>query len=196
MKKILIILLTSFLLFSCWSSKEETQTNNWDKTVKTQKKAGLRNFPGKDFSIKIPAAWNDITDNKDNLPNPNNWKIELAITSSDTKNWFANNIIILSQELEEFTTSKDYSITNNIGAENEYLNYFKKSGNDFSFVDGEESMLYIFEAKYSEETPTLQFLQTAYVCKNKKAFFITLALPLDIKDTNKYQKMISTFKCK
>jgi len=56
-------------------------------------------------------------------------------------------------------------------------------------------MLYVFEAKYSSETPLLQFLQTAYVCKNKKAFFITMALPIEIKDTTKYQKMIATFKC-
>jgi hypothetical protein len=51
-------------------------------------------------------------------------------------------------------------------------------------------MVYIFEAKYSPETPILNFIQTAYVCKNKKAFFITMALPLDIKDTSKYEKMI------
>jgi hypothetical protein len=57
-------------------------------------------------------------------------------------------------------------------------------------------MLYIFEAKYSEQTPVVQYLQTAYICKNNKAFFITLALPLDIKDTTKYQEMIASFECK
>jgi hypothetical protein len=57
-------------------------------------------------------------------------------------------------------------------------------------------MIYIFQAKYSEETPILNFIQTAYICKNNKAFFLTIALPLDIKDTAKYEKMLSSFKCK
>lgn len=194
-KKILIILLTSFLLFSCWSDTEKETTNS-KSTEQTQKKAGLRHYPGKDFSIKIPASWNIITDNKEKVPTPNNWVLELAITSSETKNGFANNLIILSQDLEKFTTSKNYSIINNVWAENEYYNYFRKEAKEFVFSDWEKSMLYIFEAKYSVKTPVLQFLQTAYVCENKKAFLITLALSLDIKDVSKYEKMIATFKCK
>ena len=193
-KKIIILIFITFILASCWwdiSNEENTISN-----VENTKKAWLRNFPWEDFSIKIPAAWNNITSNKEKLPTPNNWKIELAVTSSETKNWFANNLIILSQELNKNTSSKDYSITNNTGSENEYLNYFKKSGKEFTFDDWEKSMIYIFQAKYSEDTPILTFLQTAYVCKSNKAFFLTIALPLDIKDTLKYEKMLATFKCK
>lgn len=196
MKKILIILLTTFLLFSCWTDNKKVSSEDNSNQNTSTKKVWLRNYPWKDFSIQIPAAWNLITKNDDIVPKPNNWKIELAITSSETKNWFANNLIILSQDLEKFTTSKDYAITNNVLAENEYLNYFKKSSKDFEFSDWEKSIIYNFEAKYSQETPTLQFLQTAHICKNNKAFFITLALPLDIKDISKYEKMIATFKCK
>ncbi|MDQ7008732.1 MAG: hypothetical protein Q9M94_00390 [Candidatus Gracilibacteria bacterium] len=191
MKKILIILITTFLLFSCGNKDVEVISEDI-----TSKEVGLRHFPGKDFSIQIPVAWNLITTNDDIIPSPNNGILELAVTSSETKNGFANNLIILSQDLETFTTSKNYVITNNVGAENEYLNYFKKSSKDFIFTDGEKSLIYNFEAKYSEETPILQFLQTAYVCKTKKAFFITLALPLDITDISKYEKMITSFKCK
>ena len=194
--KVLLILFASLILSSCWSSTDETQTEENNNSTENVQKTGLRNYPWKDFSIKIPAAWNIITENKEIVPNPNNWKMELAITSPDTKNGFANNLIILSQKLEKFTTSKDYSIINNTGAENEYLNYFKKSVKEFSFSDWEESMIYNFEAKYEVETPTLQFLQTAHICNNTKAFFITIALPLDIKDTSKYEKMIATFECK
>jgi hypothetical protein len=56
-------------------------------------------------------------------------------------------------------------------------------------------MIYIFNAKYSEETPMLTFLQTAYTCTNKKAFFLTIALPIGIESTIKYEKMLATFKC-
>jgi len=195
MKKILIILLTTFLLFSCWEDEKATNDDNSNKETST-KKVWLRNYPWKDFSIQIPVAWNLITKSDDIVPNPNKWKIELAVTSSETINWFANNLIILSQDLEKFTTSKNYSITNNVWAENEYLNYFKKSSKEFDFLDWEKSVIYNFEAKYSDETPILQFLQTAYVCNTNKAFFITVALPVDIKDISKYEKMIATFKCK
>jgi hypothetical protein len=41
----------------------------------------------------------------------------------------------LSQKLEKYVDSKNYSITNNIGSENEYTNYFKKSGKEFIFED-------------------------------------------------------------
>jgi len=193
-KKIIILISLIFILTSCWWNT--STEDNSSSSVEITKKAGLRNFPWKDFSIKIPVAWNNITSNKEKLPTPNNWEIELAITSSETKNWFANNLIILSQKLDKNTSSKNYSITNNIGSENEYLNYFKKSGKDFTFNDWEKSMIYIFQAKYSEDTPILTFLQTAYVCKDNKAFFLTIALPLDIKDTLKYEKMLATFECK
>ena len=191
LKKILIAILASFLLFSCSSSEKESE----EKGLETTEKSGLRYYPWKDFSIYIPASWNNITNNNEIIPTPNNWKIELAITSFKTKNGFANNLIILSQNLETFTTSKNYSITNNIWAELEYINYFKKSGKKFIFNDWEESMIYHFQAKYSEETPLLNFLQTAYVCRNNKAFFITIALSLDIKEVDKYKKMLATFKC-
>jgi len=198
LKKITILILLSFLLISCWEKDKETWTTSSEtkKEETVKKKAGLRNYPWADFSIKIPAAWNVITDKKDIVPNPNNGVLELAITSSETKNGFANNLIILSQKLEKFTTSKDYSITNNVWAENEYLNYFKHSWKEFEFEDWEKSMIYVFDAKYSAETPTIKFIQTAYVCTNKKAFFITTAVPLETKDTSKYEKMLATFKCK
>jgi hypothetical protein len=57
-------------------------------------------------------------------------------------------------------------------------------------------MLYEFEAKYSTKTPRLKFLQTAYVCQPKKAFFFTIAIPTSIKDTSKYEKLIASFSCK
>lgn len=191
LKKITLILLTSLLLFSCWED-ENKQAENTKNTTQV----GLRFFPWEDFTMNIPAAWNIITDNKNILEKPSNWKVELAITSPDTKNGFSNNLIILSQFLKEKSNSKDYSILNNIWAERKYLNYYKKYWKDFLFDDWKKSMIYNFEAKYSEETPMLTFLQTAYICKNNKAFFITIALPLDIKNVSKYEKMIASFKCK
>lgn len=189
-----------FFMSSCWwsssSNSEETSTDlNLEKSSQSRS-WWVKHFPWKDFTINIPAAWNIVTNDKQVIPNPKNWTVELAITSAETKSGFANNLIILSQDLENYTSSKEYSIVNNVWAENEYLNYLKLSWKEFSFDDGEKSMMYIFEAKYSAKTPVLKFLQTAYVCDWKKAFFLTLALPTSLKNTSKYQKLLASFKCK
>jgi len=191
LKKLFILIFISLLFTSCWSDIEDTELSE-----NSIKKTGLRNYPWKDFLIKIPVAWNVITDEKEVIPSPSSWKLELAITSSETQNWFANNLVILSQELDSFTTSVNYSITNNVWAENDYLNYNKNFWKEFYFDDWEKSMIYNFEAKYSAETPIINFLQTAHICENKKAFFITIAIPINEKNTIKYEKMIATFKCK
>ncbi len=189
------------LLVSCGDSTTDssddsnTDTNTQNSSSKNSS-WGVKHFPWKDFTMNIPAAWNIVTNDEQTIPSPKNGTIELAITSPETKSGFANNLIILSQELKNYTSSKEYSIVNNVWAENEYLNYLKLSGKEFSFDDGEKSMMYIFEAKYSAKTPVLKFLQTAYVCNWKKAFFLTLALPTSLKNTSKYQKLLASFKCR
>ncbi|MCD5380290.1 hypothetical protein LR004_00020 [Candidatus Gracilibacteria bacterium] len=192
--KIFLILCVIFSFSSCGSNSEDGETSTTTSSEKAS--GGLKHFPGDDFTMDIPAAWNIVTDDSNTVPSPKNGTVELAITSSETNSGFANNLIVLSQDLENYTSSKEYSIVNNVGAENEYLNYIKLSGKEFSFDDGEASMMYIFEAKYSAETPVLKFLQTAYVCNTNKAFFLTLALPTSLKDTTKYQKLLGSFTCK
>ena len=198
--KILLIIFILLWVTSCWGNSSNTNENattdiNLEKSTSTTS-GWVKHFPWKDFAMNIPAAWNIVTDDKQVIPSPKNGTVELAITSAETKSGFANNLIILSQDLETYTSSKEYSIVNNVWAENEYLNYLKLSGTEFSFDDGEKSMMYIFEAKYSAKTPVLKFLQTAYVCSWKKAFFLTLALPTSLKNTSKYQKLLASFKCK
>jgi len=192
MKIIRFLLLISLLLISsCWEATDEKTTEVKEEN-NTQKQT--RHYPWKDFSMNIPKTWNVITSNKDIIPKPKNWNVELAITSSQTKWGFSNNLMVLSQELNKETSSKDYSIINNVWAENEYINYYKIEWKNFVFSDWEKSRIYIFKAKYTVNTPLLKFIQTAYVC-DKKAFFITLAIPLSIKETKKYEDMIATFKC-
>lgn len=193
-----IVLISLLLLTSClssWSDTSETSTTTNDQE-KTTTSGWVKYFPGKDFSMNIPAAWNIVTNDKQTIPNPKNGTVELAITSPETKSGFANSLIVLSQNLENYTTSKEYSIINNVWAESEYLNYVKLSGKEFSFDDWETTIMYIFEAKYSTATPVLKFLQTAYVCKWNKAFFLTIALPTTIKNTSKYEKLLASFACK
>lgn len=182
LKKIFAISIL-FLLFSC--SEEPIISSS-----------GLIKTETETLSIDIPSNWSVIENIDEILPKAKNWKIELAVTSENTENGFANNLLILSDELNSFVTSKDYSMLNNVWAETDYLDYKKIESKDFKFIDEEESIIYIFEAKYNLDTPKLKFIQTAHICNQNKWFFFTIAIPTTIVDTSKYEYLLSTFTCK
>lgn len=181
MKKLFILVLSLLLLSSC-------SDDNIDSS--------LVFYETDNFSINIPSNWEKVSNIEDILPNPSYGNIELAAVSKNTISWFANNIVILSTELNKMTTSKDYSILNNIWAEKDYIDYLKLSSNDITFPDSDSSTLYEFEAKYNYDTEKYKFLQTAKICKNVQAYLITIAVPTNVKDISRYSDFISSFKCK
>lgn len=186
-KKVFWVLLLSLFLVSCGDETSEVI----EVSTKWLTETSLN-----DFSISIPSSWEVINNIDTILPKPREWNIELAVTSKEIKAWFSNNMLILSDTLKMFTTSKEFSMLNNVGASKDYLEYTKLDSKEIIFEDEEESLLYIFEAKYNMETPKLKFLQTARVCNQKKAFLFTIALSTEIKDTSKYEAFIKTFACK
>lgn len=179
-----IILLFVFILASCgWDSQ-----TTWENSLKL--------VENKNFDFKIPSNWEVIEDKENILPKAKEWNIELAATSTSISNGFSNNLLILSDDLKKLTTSKDYSMLNNMWAETDYLEYKKISTKDITFLDGEVSLVYEFEAKYNSETPKLKFIQTASVCNKTKWYFITIALPTSVTDISRYIELLSTFSCK
>ena len=181
-KKFFLLIFLLVFLVSCWD--EETSTT-WLSEI---------NWNG--YTMNVPSNWEVIDNTNDSLPEANVWEIELSISSTEFVSGFANNLLILSDDLQKITTSKEYSMLNNIWAETDYLNYNELSSEEITFSDEELWMLYIFEAKYNMETSKLKFLQTAHICNWTKAYFMTIALPTDIKDTSKYEYLLSTFTCK
>ena len=185
-KKISILVLLSIFIISCWENEEDNgATISWLIKTETQH-----------ISIDIPSNWKVMKDFENILPKPKDSSIELAVTSENSVNGFSNNLLILSDDLTSFISSKDFSILNNIWAETDYLDYKKIESKTFKFLDEEESMIYIFEAKYNLDTPKLKFLQTAHICNQNKAFFFTIAIPKSVSDTSKYEYLLSTFSCK
>jgi len=178
-----IFLVSVLLLVSCWDNT--VVDNVW-----------LNNIDKWNFSINIPSNWEIIENTQNILPKPNNWEIELAVASKVLKNWFKNNLLILSDELNTFTSSKDFSMLNNVWASKDYIDYTLLDTKKFIFTDLEESVLYIFEAKYNYDSPKLKFLQTAHICNQKKWYFFTIAIPVSIKDTSKYEALLQSFACK
>ncbi len=183
-KKYFFILIVSLFLTSCWSKES---LNN---------ESSLIPVDNENFSFNIPWNWEVIKDKESILPKAKDWNIELAATSKSVVSGFSNNLLILSDDLKKLTTSKDYSILNNIWAEQDYLEYKKLSSKDIIFADDEVSIVYEFEARYNTDTPKLKFLQTASVCNKTKGYFITIALPTNVTDTSKYIELLSTFSCK
>ena len=183
---IFILTFISFFIVSC-GSEVDLSTNNT---------SGLIQVETENWFINIPTNW-VVIDNKENiLPKAKEGKIELAVASENIVDWFANNLLILSDDLKVFTSSKDFSMLNNIWAETDYLDYTKIESKEFLFLDWEPSMLYVFEAKYNLDTPKLKFLQTAHTCKQTKVIFFTIAIPTNVIDISKYEYLLSTFICK
>lgn len=193
MLKNICLVFTLLLLVSCWGDDAVTSTGSTDTSVD---KRWLTLFESSDFSLWIPAAWEIVGTTNDLLPKPNNGSIELAATSLDTQNGFANNILILSQDLNKTTSSIDFSILNHIGVEREYSEYIKLDAGDITFVSGDVSKMYTFEARYNSDSPKLKFIQTAVVCSGTKWYLATIAIPVNIKDISKYENILETFSCK
>ncbi len=181
-KKSLIILFLWLFLVSCW---DDEVSNTW-----------LSEVTWNWYTINVPSSWEVIEDKWSILPKAKVWEIELAISSTNFISWFANNLLILSDDLQKITTSKEYSMLNNIWAETDYLEYTELSSNEIMFIDEEPWIIYTFEAKYNMDTPRLKFLQTSHICNWTKAYFMTIALPTTVKDTSKYEYLLSTFMCK
>jgi hypothetical protein len=104
--------------------------------------------------------------------------------------------LVLSDTLNSFTTSKEFSILNSVWASRDYVDYQQLESKEIVFSDDETSVLYVFEAKYNQDTPSLKFLQTAYVCGQNKAFLLTIAISRSIKDISRYEQLLSSFDCK
>ena len=185
-KRIFILVILTLSLSSCFG---------WDTWVVDNSK-WLTITWNKDFTIWVPNSWQIIEQKDSILPRPNKWNIELAVIAKDEKNSFKNNLLILSDKLGSFTTSKEFAILNNIWASKDYIDYKKLDSKEITFSDGEVSIVYIFEAKYNLDTPKIKFLQTSHICDQTKVFLLTIAISNSIKDTSKYEQLLSTFECK
>lgn len=182
-QKIFIFIFILFFIVGCSSEESIIESS------------GLTLFTWDWYSISIPNNWDIITNQDKLLPEPSEGKIELSAQSESVKWGFVNNLLVLSDRLESFTDSSEYSISNNVWAQGEYIDYLELESENIEFFDGNQSQIYVFEAKYNSETPKLKFLQTAYVCNPNIGYFLTIAISPSVKDTEKYKTLLSTFSC-
>lgn len=183
MKTLIATLGLAFLLTGCFG----TTTEN----------VNLTSFESKGFTMDVPKAWTAVGE-KD-LPKPKSGTVAGAFTSTDITSGFANNLLILRDDLKAENgtemTSRKYAVVNQALTTGEYLEYTKLSDSKVVFADQDEGLVTIFEARYNKETPKQKFLQTAKVC-GKQVYLLTIGLNLSNNSTDKYAEMFKTFTCK
>lgn len=182
MKKFFLLTIFIFFLSSCF----ETQTQeDW-----------LTSHDNGNFSMRIPQNWEILDKKSKEIPTPKDWEIELSTRSKTANNWFFNNLLISSETPKNEISASDYMTSRNLLSENEYFEHKKIEEKDFIFNDKSTSKIFIYEARYDQKTPKVKFLQTANICADKKAYYITLALENGISDFSRYEYMLASFTCK
>ncbi len=174
-KSFSLIAILAFMLTSCWSSTDDVN---------------LTKFEWNWFTLNIPKAWIKET----SLPTPSSWKIELALTSSEIKAWFANNMVILWEKVVWETTSKKYGIVNYIRNTKDMVEFTKLNEISATFPDKDEAIIYTFEAKYNNTTPKRKFLQLSKICWNY-AYLTTIWINTDNDSVAKYENLLKSFTC-
>lgn len=169
------------LLSSCFGWGEESV----DET-------GLVELSFTGFTIKLPNSWNEVSEGE--LPVPKTGNLELAYASSQERQGYINNIIILSSK-------------NSLGEDDSALmknneNFLKSSLKTFSlleeksleFADGVTWTLLSFRGRYNTDTPETTYIQTARACGDM-AYFMTLSLAEVLESYERYEYLLQSFEC-
>lgn len=144
------------------------------------------------FTLMVPKTWTPPK-TKD-LPSPKKGTIALSLVSPEIKYGFANNLVILSDTLDEIMTSARYSELNTLQTSKNYLEYVKLQDQSLTFTDEETSKVTVFEARYNTTSPRMKFIQTARVC-GSKVYLLHFSLALD-KSADPYIELLKTFHCR
>jgi hypothetical protein len=184
LRSLFAVAASSLVLASCGSTATDSSVS-------------LTNYQGEGFSMDVPKSWTPVE--KFAVPTPKNGTVALALTSSDISSGFANNLLVLKDgvaaaENGEKMTSKRYSIVNQALTTGAYKEYVKLDEKTVSFSDGDESNLYVFEAKYNDSTPKKRFVQTAKICGDK-VYLVTVGIELGTASSAKYEDLTKSFVC-
>jgi len=182
-KKIIILFIFTLGLSSCFDS---TTVDSWE-SVKSL-------YENTNFSISIPSKWKVIKNTDEILPKPADWEVVFDAVSETLNDNFYRNILVLKQEIINDISSLDYITWNYIWSIKEYF-YIKKLDENNVLIDWQKTKVYEFEARYSEDTPILKFIQTWIIC-DKKWYILTISLEKNNLNLDRYKFLLWTFKCK
>jgi len=180
--RICILIVSLLVLGSCiwgWGS-------DWWAWLSTYKWDG--------FALWVPSNWDVLEASSWILPTPSSGEIVLAASSTTVRNGFSNNIIVLEEETDVWTSSEEFTKVTYTSSKDDYYYHNQKEEKSISFSDEWSSTLYIFEAKYNKNTPSLQFLQTGRICWDQ-TYLMTIAV-WTLWNSGIYENILKTFECK
>jgi len=182
--KLVLLFLATVLLSSClWDATEDTTTKGLETKVLDT------------FSISVPASWKVLSPSDEGLPSPVRGSIALAVSSTELKNGFANNISIIEQRLPGAPSVGDVTSTLEQEMKEDFYSYTLLESGNLEFLDGTNSQILVFDAKYNQNTPKVKYLQVPQVCGNN-VYILTLAIDSKIESFERYKYILQTFSCK
>lgn len=195
MKKIILSIFCTLLLSSCgipflWWDDEEDTADDSDITSATTE------FKNDGMTMLVPTSWQEI--GSSSLPVPKSGKIALALKSTDKTDNLYRTLVILEDELLWTMSSEQYARNDYLISIKKYSSFKELSEKSVNFTDGTNSKIYIFEAKYNPDSPTIKFLQSSKVCPKEEknlVYNITIALPSSLDDIEKFEWLIKTLQC-
>lgn len=179
MKKILLsLLILSILQWCFWSSNNNI--------------VGLTVQDWGEFSIQIPESWVLIGEN--DIPTPKSWSVALAFSSSSERQWYLNNIVILTTPSLSKASSSSL-MKNSIQSLQKNIENFKIiEEKEVIFVDEQSGTIVSYTGKYNDTTPVTTYIQTARVCWNNN-YYLTISLAESLESYDRYEYILQTFRC-
>lgn len=183
MLRLFIVFVIPFILAACSLPGTQDENSVVEENTVT--------FENDQISMLVPKTWSGKTES---LPSLRAGSVIAAFISGDVRQGFANNLLIISDDLMNVMTSKRYSEFNNLQTKKNYYEYSSLKEEDMTFSDNETTRVYVFEARYNETTPKMKFIQTARVC-GRKVYLLHFTLSPEKKSEN-YISLMKTFTCK
>lgn len=91
------------------------------------------------------------------------------------------------------TKSENYSRNSNTLASKTYLEYTPISFENVTLNDGDKTNLYVFDARYNEQTPVKRFVQLGKVCRNTEYYLVNIVG--DKEKVSNYVNLAKSFQC-
>lgn len=171
MKKILLLLLTSFLLTGCFGGNNDIPDDSEPATPPSEQISFYRVVDAGEFIIQVPEDWETIQTFPTNYPE----NTYVAFRNNVQDNNFIANINIVRNPIEEGTNTADYALQVYETVASQLINFKDLGSEEYDlYINGEnvKTYLYKFEGTNDSTAKSHQFIQLAGV-KGAYAYVVT-----------------------
>lgn len=143
--------------------------------------------------MNVPASW-DAVDLK-TFPVPKLGEVVYALKSSEKRQDYYNNLVILKADRTQDVSSLDLLNASKQILRDSLESYTSIKSEEFNFWDGDKGKILTYSGRYNTDTPTLHYVQTAKICGDT-SYFITLSVGEVLESYEKYEYILKSFTCK